>query len=539
MSYPTKIRVLVVEDEPSVKRYYEELFKKFGAMFDIAPLRYAFSLDEALEHIQGETIFHLVIVDLRIPERSGSPTSEQELLGLKVIEACAKRENWPVPALLVFSGQMSGNLEHRLNEELELQFSYGKARVKPDVDGVVSDALKHIVAYSSVGIHELEHPDAIYAPLTPRERDLVRRSALENGAIGVYLSFFTSDFARGDPDDGYSGWTKVFVGRFFGEDYAPSSTSFFKLMPYREADVVTRDAHAMQNCLPHIKVRYASSSGRRYLLVTERVGSKDGLPSSLESLLGLESEAAKAAIVKAVQQIASQLDRLDQATPNRLRPREVLHMALMLVEGRSAAEAAFIQILLYRGGMSEEECRRPGGVLERLVSIEDELPVRMKKCHGDLNASNVAVDLDDDGVSAYIFDASGMRPRPTESDLAFLEITTLLHANPGSGSLVDACAPFYGEESAETLEDVQASARIFVEQIRIQAYIRCEQKTYALLLFDVVYGQVWGLAYGGSANKVKRREEAVKLLIFVSGWIERLFFPNDERPLINLDDPGF
>src|SRR5262245_30929978 len=107
MGYPRTIQPLIIEDGNDAKKYYEAilaLLRQEGAV--IAPARFAFSYEEGKRLLEEKTIYHMVILDLRLPETLGQPESPNLEFGLSLAEQCINRNAYPIPVLLVISGHL-------------------------------------------------------------------------------------------------------------------------------------------------------------------------------------------------------------------------------------------------------------------------------------------------------------------------------------------------------------------------------------------------------------------------------------------------
>jgi DNA-binding response OmpR family regulator len=73
MSYPFELQVLIIEDDPSLKSYYDAALGSLaGRGFNLAPPRYAFCHADGVHALAAERIYHLVILDLRLPKAPGN-----------------------------------------------------------------------------------------------------------------------------------------------------------------------------------------------------------------------------------------------------------------------------------------------------------------------------------------------------------------------------------------------------------------------------------------------------------------------------------
>jgi CheY-like chemotaxis protein len=106
MSYPALVQPLVIEDDISVQCGYDFIFEEIRRSGPVAPTCYAYCHKDALRYLNSEKIFHLVILDLRLPELPGLPAPEGIDFGLALLRQCVDRDSYPIPSLLVVSGQL-------------------------------------------------------------------------------------------------------------------------------------------------------------------------------------------------------------------------------------------------------------------------------------------------------------------------------------------------------------------------------------------------------------------------------------------------
>jgi hypothetical protein len=153
---------------------------------------------------------------------------------------------------------------------------------------------------------------------------------------------------------------------------------------------------------------------------------------------------------------------------------------------------------------------------------------RFPSSHGDLNSTNVAIDLSTpDAPQPYIFDAAGMKPHLEFRDLATLEVTTILFNSVGiDEQIVRACRVFNDVEFLpETAQDSTSTSHFtqnvcaMITAIRSRFRFRSEQQktVYALLVFDAALRQLSGLGIQPSPNKVRNPPHACLL----AGWVSR------------------
>ena len=126
MSYPLMLQPLVIEDEDRIKDVYQGIFETVSGEisnalpFAIMPPCYAFSSDQAADLLEGSKIFHVVILDLRLPEKQGLPEVQDQDLGLALLERCINRDRYPIPALLVISGHVGSTDQVRIQDTLRV-----------------------------------------------------------------------------------------------------------------------------------------------------------------------------------------------------------------------------------------------------------------------------------------------------------------------------------------------------------------------------------------------------------------------------------
>src|SRR5690242_4645586 len=99
MSYPRSMQVLIVEDEQQAKQYYETVLAKMKETEQVSSVQYAFSYNEGIKALDQKAMFHLVILDLRLPEDPGLPPADGTDYGLALLRKCENRDDYPVPAL--------------------------------------------------------------------------------------------------------------------------------------------------------------------------------------------------------------------------------------------------------------------------------------------------------------------------------------------------------------------------------------------------------------------------------------------------------
>src|SRR5687767_10479119 len=129
MSYPTQIQPLIIEDDPSPRSFYDAVFAEFSIEAVALP-HYAFCFEDAETALLRNLIYHLVILDLRLPEGPKQPPSDQLEYGLTILQRCINRDQYPIPALLIISGQLGNTTDQTgLDEQVRNGFAYGRVVV--------------------------------------------------------------------------------------------------------------------------------------------------------------------------------------------------------------------------------------------------------------------------------------------------------------------------------------------------------------------------------------------------------------------------
>jgi CheY-like chemotaxis protein len=524
MSYPGLIQSLIIEDESC--ELYDAIFdtlKKNGEQ--LATPIHAYGHDAALKELQSDRIIHLVLLDLRLPDISGHPAQEGINHGLELLRQCSTRDLYPIPALLVISGHLEQADQVDLQRTVTNNFYYGSVLVKsPQLQGALTNAINEIKKYSNVGIHIRETAIETYPTLAPRDEDLLRRCVLKlPNCIGVDLKWWSAEYDRATGQlAGYSGWTKTLTGRLlFGGDVS-SRLSFFKFGAADGATTVIGNAQMLQYKLAHIKVIGARVSGNRSLLITEKVGSSDQEPISLADYLLHPARETLDSLPGIVTDIADQVRALGDWTEDRRPLRELLwgnHDTALLEEQWQQNGGAEIIATLGTGA-------DPIALHDELSSDAGEITLKRQSFrHGDLNITNVAIDLGNGEASAYIFDASGCSPGPNVRDLATLEVSALLH-HPGTRneSLVESCADLYSPSDPPIAElntdsDLARNTIRLITSLRLKALEQADLFVYKLMVFDNALIQLGGLAFGPSCNKITNAKDAALLVGLTARWL--------------------
>jgi CheY-like chemotaxis protein len=325
MSYPLTIHALVIEDDEGAKDAYKGIFESItadvtGLPFSAALPSFAFSYEEAVACLESSKIFHVVVLDLRLPEKPKMPTVEGVELGIKLLNRCIERDRYPIPSLLVISGHIGSTEQTRLQDAIHQGFHYGRTLVKGDyglLEAEIRQACNEALRYCSVGVHVRDGGQEQFPTISSREEDLLRRSALQqSGVIGLDLTWWSAKrlvAISKNRCDSTNPWTKVLMGRYLLDGgRGASRPKFFKLMDGFDAKSVIDSARYVEQKLTHIKLACHIITKSCALIVTEKVGAQDARPSSLEAIF-IGSEPGRAR--KVALQIADQVQQLGDLLP--------------------------------------------------------------------------------------------------------------------------------------------------------------------------------------------------------------------------------
>ncbi len=515
MSYPAIVHPLVIEDEAAMQQSYDVIFDEIRKTCPVAQSRHAYCFQDAQRWIQSEDFFHLVILDLRLPEVPDLPAPEGIAFGLSLLNRCKRRDEYPIPALLVISGQVDKARQEELQNAVRDGFFYGRVVVKADLDALQDEVRRAVEAartYCGLGIHLRDSGRATYPTISPREEDLLRRAAALHGSVGVDVKWWSADrFDRSSEGTGEA-WTKVLIGRFLFCGDSPSRLNFFKFVPGSGAEHSVESAKRGQTKLSHIKVNGAVVTDSRALMITERVGAKDDSPISLGEFLSTPKASDSRVLARVVKQISNQVQSLGEIGPQIKPLRELLWRWHDL--SRIKSQWAKLQP---SAGTASDLSQNPVAILKDRLSSEQSIRVEYQSTvHGDLHFDNVAVDVMNGDTEAFIFDCAGSGGHAAVRDLAHLEVSILLHQQaPDSTDLVRFCASLYAcflpSGPCPEGSTVQANTWEFISQLRAGVSQPKEQIVYALLLLDYALIQLGGLAFGSSHNKVRDPREAALL----------------------------
>jgi hypothetical protein len=314
------------------------------------------------------------------------------------------------------------------------------------------------------------------------------------------------------------------MGQFLMDDgMGTSIPTFFKFEPAGNAPAVCRDVGILAQKLGHVKVFTTSHARHRSLIVTQSATNR-GVPVSLNEYLHRSSTEVAPNISQLVGQVVAQLTQLGGESEDEF----LLGSFLWEHLERGAIEKVWNNCDLHRA--FEDETATPLATSDFLKASRSKHWATRRNCvHGDLNATNVAIDATQpESPQAYIFDAAGMRADFEYRDLATLEVTTILFNSVGvDEQAVLACRPFYGQDFLPTTIPDAASGSAFTQNlfglistIRSRFQTVHQRKVYALLVFDAALRQLFGLGIQPSPNKVRNPLHACYLAAWAAKWLQ-------------------
>jgi CheY-like chemotaxis protein len=530
MSYPLTIQALIVEDDEKTKEMYEEIFealtKDLSCLpFRFAPPLFAFSYQRAHEFLAGSKMFHLVILDLRLPENDRIAESEKIDFGQALLRECLERERFPIPSLLVISGHINKTEQDNFQNSVRTGFYHGRVFVKQDyqlIQAEIRKACDAALQYCAVGVHLRDDPGKLFPTLSAREDDLLRRSVLQQpGAIGLDIAWWNAEPETGEYRDA-GPWKKVFIGRYlFTDGVGPSRPRFFKFMPRSGAENVILGARRLEQKLYHIKVLSEVLGEKRALLVTEKVGASEERPISLESFFW-HPDCSSSGISRVAGQIIEQLEALGDLQP----ASKALNRLFWPHHNKTALKEQWTR---FSGPQVAIDLGASIDCLEAALQLMDSTEIMrfdQRSCtHGDLNIGNVALDVQNLQMpNAYIFDAGNNTREIAGKDIAVLEVSALLHQVHKNGlDFVRLCKFLYGGHFIPTENEIGQIGSIsratlqFILELRSGLRDTVSPYVYALLILDYAAIQLEGLRYT-SGNKIRDPLSAVTLFAAVSDW---------------------
>jgi CheY-like chemotaxis protein len=505
MGFPRRLRVLVIEDEHQMVQAYRDYLAMMAERHPMGEVRVAQGYDDAMAELRSDAFFHLVILDMKIPERAGDGEPES-IFGTELIAAIAAREPWPVPVLLIFTGDPAriGRIP-AIQRELAEQFWHGQIAAKSaDLTDEIDLACKKALAYAEVGVLIRDPDEGTWPGLTARDEDLVRRAVLSQEADAVDLSWWSATRRFG------GGWAKVLWGRFVDPRDGAGKPHFFKLEPADDGTYSARSTRRLAHKLAHVQVTARLTSKARALLVTPKAGPSGDRPLSFaEALAEADLDAEDVA-----REVASQLGRFQVSAKTQV-PRRALLTSLPGWD-----RAASLDRVVRRWGLGPGR-GHPAELLKRLDG-GDMIWVRRRQSHGDLHTGNVSFDRQGPLLLPYIIDAGALKEDVCGRDLATLEVSVLLHEDIP----LEVAAPLY-DGSGRSLSEAglavsHRNAVRVLSALRAQALAECDLADYAVLLLDAALMQLGGLDFGSAGNRIRRPLDALALAARLAEWVGRI-----------------
>lgn len=527
MSYPRKLHVLIIEDEQDPIDTYQYLLAALRDKYPSVEPAVVRSYDDARNYINGPNIIHLAILDLNLPLETRQQPGEGINSGEQLLDLLAQRDDYPIPAILVVSGKLQLARLSDLQARLQTDFWYGALVNKGDAELAtdLETGMRRVQQYCDVGIHIADGGEAWFPPLTPREDDLLRRCVLSQPTcLGVDLQWWSAETAPtfsqlSEP----AGTTKVLMGSFLLDDgMGPSRPTFFKFEPSSNAPTTSKDAAILDQKLRHVQVKCMLPSRTRYLLVTQSV--TNGRPVPLNDYLSRESGDITSTVNSLIDDIVAQLDQLGTSIDGQSPVQQLLwpwHNRNRIADALRRFEKA----------SSVGFGTNPLELFDKLITSDRLIWAGRRPCiHGDLNATNIAVDVrQEEHPHAFIFDAAGIHADTDTRDLAMLEVTSVLFNPELERTLHAGCLDLlYGNgfvpdniEGATQLASVQNTLQ-FIVALRRRVEQQGKVESYALMVFDVALMQLGGLTIQPSRNKIIDGALCHALARAVCRWLLRV-----------------
>jgi hypothetical protein len=458
-------------------------------------------------------------VDLRLPERVGGSSEELSARGLQLIPAIGDRRLFPVPVVLVLTGDPRRITNYSsLRRQMDEYFWWSDIATKGfEIESPLRSAIDAAMRFDSLGVHVVDPTDGLRPQLTPREWYLLRRAIAKTAnTIGVDLRWWSAarrDFgAQGSPE-----WVKVLYGRLlFDEEHGASRLRFFKFGSRENGLRAHQSARSVGERLQHVRVIDFELDRERSLLITDNVSASDHPPLSFSDVF---RSTALSEVTSLANELASQVRALGESAETQIPLSQVLWP--YHDEDRLASA--------WQAVCSDANANRvtPVELLRRLRTSIRRVVVPVRLVHGDLHVDNVAFDQHHGRYRAYIFDPGALNRDIAVRDFAMLEISILLHLmRLPETDIIEATAPLYDGRSpggeldflglpGPVLPDVR-----MIADLRKQAISECSTTVYALLLLDAVLMQIGGLGFTFTSNKVVRPSDAARLFDLLAGWID-------------------
>jgi CheY-like chemotaxis protein len=523
MGYPRLLHLLIVEDETDMVEAYRGYLDKLRKTRPIGQPCIVQSYEDAVAQIAGTTVFHLIVLDLRLPDQAGAESDERSARGLELVQQAANREHSPIPGLIIVTGDPRRITKlSPLQKQLAEGFSHGEIITKGlDLMEDLANAIDRVLAYVDVGLIVRDPLSELRPVLTLRDEDLLRRAAMKQAAVGIELSWWTAHRDLGSPRD-VPRWKKILQGRFLLPADGFSRSYFFKLEVADDGARAYSSAVRLDSKLQHIKVVGLWKSEATSLLVTGKAGPSDAAPLSISEFLSRPPDEVLAAVEQIANDIATQLRTFPKTALQEVPLRSVLWLPAGVDRRQPLVD------VWRRWGVSIPG-PDPAIVFGALLSSEEMIWVQQRSCHGDLHTGNVSLDQDGGATRAFIIDAGALKTVPCSRDFAALEVSLILHEDYRPGEdlldvsvarrLFDGTTPLGDGKIPGDIAAPLSNVLAVVSAVRRQALQECRVELYAILLMDEVLMQLGGLAFGSTQNRIKRPLDAAKLFGLLASWL--------------------
>ena len=281
--------------------------------------------------------------------------------------------------------------------------------------------------------------------------------------------------------------------------------------------------------LPHVSRGHTGVSRDRSLLVTP--SATGNRPVSLGTFFAGSPAVVQSAVPMLVKDIVDQLDKLchpsDQQRPtNRAILWSYFHEERYHSLLRRYWDSGDVRELFKSGHANPIE------LMDRLRENTNIIWVRERTCtHGDLNATNIAIDPHAEGrPRAFVIDPGGVTAELDLRDMAYLEVTTLLFYSTGEEHrLLQDCRGFYEADLRADGIDPPAGSTPFVRNamalihaIRHHVAGCPDVRLYPAIVFDAALRQLLGLAIQPKRNKVLHPIHARYLASWAGDWASKI-----------------
>lgn len=515
MSYSRSLRVLIIEDEADVIEAYRTAFSLLKDVdgFDLVDPVVAGGFADAITKLNTRSPFHVVVLDLKLPERAGGDAEAYSGSGLELLDTIIGRDEYPIPVLLILTGQPTyiqsyGGLSDRLQRGLFRGLIEQKGL---DPRDHFRRALEAAQQYVDFGVRIADASERPWPPVTTREEDLVRRFGLANPTYaGVDLQWWSAE--RKDDGGDIPVWSKVLMGHFWLKEHDMETRSYFFKLESREHGESSMNAIlVLEGALQHVQVPGQVFSPTRSLVVSAQATLSGKPPIALASFLRRPAADVSPHLERIANDIADQLDKLGTTSDEPKAPHEVVwRFHDVQIEKYDAAYLRF----------QNEDDFLPSKILANLKASSDKPWIKWRSCqHGDLHLGNVSIDVHEGRAHGFLIDAGSMEPGPAAKDLAAFEVALVLHQSSSSDSVLEAIQGIFDGTGrvGETASNLAVNTMTLLQHIRKRALQATAEATYRLLLLDQALIQLGSIAYGSFGNKISRPSDAISLYRAIVG----------------------